>query len=75
MKTAIELRNRFFQEVGKHRIKRILVCSFAIAMVWLLADYVSGNLGVNLWHDIACLLLGIVLERILPWGKQSDGLR
>lgn len=75
MNLAIELRNRFFQEVGKHRMKRILVCSFGIAMVWLLADFISGNLSVNLWHDLACLLLGIVLERILPWGKQSDRVR
>lgn len=72
METARELRYRFFKQVGKSRIKRIVVCSFGIAMMWILADLISGNLSVNLWHDLLCLFLGIALERLLPWGKQPD---
>lgn len=66
------IRNSFFHEVGKSRIKRIIVCSFGIAMVWIMADIMSGSLSVNLWHDLLCLFLGIALEKILPWGKNSS---
>lgn len=66
-----EFRNLFFKEMGKKRVYRILTCSFVIALIWCFADVVSGSFEPNLFHDFICLCLGIIAERLIPWGKNS----
>ncbi|EOO44233.1 hypothetical protein CN553_12650 [Bacillus cereus] len=65
----IQIRNEFFKEMGSSRLKRVLFCTFFIANIWCFADLLSGSLSINLWHDLICLVLGIVSERLIPWGK------
>lgn len=71
MDNLITVRNATFFHLGQSRMKRIAVCSLGVAAVWCFADMLSGNLAVNLWHDVLCLAFGIVLERIIPWGKPN----
>ena len=68
-----EIRNAFFLELGKKRFTRIVVCTLVIATVWNFADTLSGSLAFNLWHDLICLCLGILAERLLPWNKTTSG--
>lgn len=65
-----EYRNYFFSEIGKKRLLRILFCSLVIALIWCFADWISGNLKPNLWHDLICFCLGVIAERLIPWGKK-----
>lgn len=67
--TLEEVRNLFFAEIGKKRFNRILFCGFVIAVIWCFADFRSGSLGVNPMDDFICLGLGVVAERLIPWGK------
>jgi hypothetical protein len=72
METVIEVRNELFRKIGKKRWKRILIVSLFISLVWCGVDYfVYNNLSVNYKHDIICLFLGVVGERIIPWGKSN----
>lgn len=71
MMDSLTFRQKAFNELGKSRIKRIAVCSLAIAAVWCLADFLSGSLSVNLWHDLLCLGLGVLTERLIPWGDAT----
>ena len=66
-------RDLFFLEVGKNRGTRILLCSFIIANVWIIADIMSGNVDNDLIDNLICLGLGVVAERIVPWGKSTEG--
>ncbi|WP_168898357.1 hypothetical protein [Bacillus sp. ISTL8] len=68
-KLLIHIRNEYFKELGKKRWKRALFCAFIIACIWSFADFLSGSLAPNLWHDLLCLVLGVIAERLLPWGK------
>lgn len=72
MKLLKAWRNAFFEEAGKKRITRILVCSFVLALIWTFADLKSGVFSVNPLDDLICLLLGIMSERLIPWGKASS---
>lgn len=72
MDNSLTFRQKAFNELGKSRIKRIAVCTFGIAAVWCLADSLSGSLSVNLWHDLLCLGLGILTERLIPWGTENE---
>lgn len=67
-----ERRSQVFQEIGKKRVLRILVLSLFIALVWCFADLLSGSLTVNYWHDVICLGFGIIIERLIPWGKSKQ---
>lgn len=70
---AIKLyRDMFFSELGKSRVSRILVVTFMVCIIWIIADLVSNNLGFNIMHDIGALIIGIVIELIIPWGKTSQ---
>lgn len=69
METLRLIRNQSFQEMGKKRVHRILACSLFIAIVWCFADFLSGNLKPNFRDDLICLGFGIVVERLIPWGK------
>lgn len=72
MQGLIRLRNEFFEMAGKSRFKRIAIISLFIALIWIGVDYfVYDNLTMNLKHDLIVLMLGIVVERLLPWGKMS----
>lgn len=72
MKTLIEFRNEFFKEMGKSRIKRILIIAFAIAVIWCGVDFfVHDSITMNLWHDLAVLVMAAIVERIIPWGKEK----
>jgi hypothetical protein len=72
MQFATEMRNEIFKTLGEKRWKRILIVSFFIGLVWCAVDYfVYNNLTVNYKHDIICLLLGGLGERIIPWGKTN----
>lgn len=62
-------RNLFFAALGMRRLNRILFCSFIFSAVWCLADFRSGNLKANLIDDIICIAMGIIAERLIPWGK------
>lgn len=64
-------RDTFFEQAGKHRIMRILLCAGAIGLVWMGVDIVNDTVHFNYWHDIGCLVAGVLVERILPWGKPS----
>ena len=66
------LRMLFYREVGKTRLGRIAMCTFIIGLIWIMADTISGSLSVNPYHDILCLGMGIVAERLIPWGKEDD---
>lgn len=66
-------RNVFFFETGRKRITRIIVCTFIIALIWIFADLLNGNLSFNPLHDLICLGLGVIGERIIPWGKSALG--
>ena len=68
------IRNSLFEQLGKKRWKRVLAIAFTIATIWIFADWVSGNLQPNLWHDALCLVFAIVVERLLPWGKPQQTL-
>lgn len=70
MTVLTEFRHQAFADFGKSRIKRIAFCTMVIAAVWFFADWLSGSLSVNLWHDVICLIFGIIAERIIPWGKE-----
>ena len=65
-------RNLFFAALGMRRFNRILFCGFVIALVWCFADFRSGNLKVNFIDDIICLGMGIIAERMIPWGKPQN---
>lgn len=65
-------RNESFKELGKSRIKRITMCGFVIASIWCFADYMSGSLGLKLRDDFICLVLAILAERCIPWGKEQQ---
>lgn len=71
MDLFIHLRSELFAEIGKSRIKRIAACTLAIGAVWCFADVLNGGLTVNLWHDLLCIALGVIAERLLPWGKTA----
>jgi hypothetical protein len=62
-------RNLFFAALGMRRFNRILACTFVIACIWCFADFRSGNLKANYIDDIICLGLGVIAERLIPWGK------
>lgn len=73
MNNLIIFRNEFFKSLGEKRFKRILVVTFFIALVWSGVDYfVYDNLTFNIKHDIICLLLGTLGERLIPWGKTTS---
>lgn len=63
------VRHSFFEYLGTKRYLRILFIAWVIAAIWIFADWRSGSLTVNLWDDLICLLLAIVAERLIPWGK------
>lgn len=63
------MREGIFEALGDKRWKRIVVIALFIALIWCFADWISGSLKPNLWHDIICLLLAVCIERLLPWGK------
>ena len=62
-------RNLFFAALGMRRLNRILSCIFIISLVWCFADLRTGNLKANLIDDIICIAMGIIAERLIPWGK------
>lgn len=64
-------RNQLFEMVGEKRWKRVALIALFIALVWCFADWISGSLEANYWHDLICLLLAIVIERLVPWGKEG----
>lgn len=63
------IRNSFFEMVGEKRWQRVALIALFIALVWCFADWISGNLKPNLWHDFICLVMALIIERLLPWGK------
>lgn len=69
METVRVIRNLFFQEVGSRRVYRILFCALVIALIWTFADWRSGNYNPMLLDDAICLVLGVIAERLLSWGK------
>lgn len=69
LNTMRDVRNLFFIGLGTKRVNRILFCGFVIAVIWCFADFRSGSLTVNYIDDIICLGMGIVVERLIPWGK------
>lgn len=62
-------RKEFFKEIGKNRFMRILFCSFTIAILWSFTDWIGGIYEPKLRDDLICLVLGIISERLIPWGK------
>lgn len=64
-------RNSFFEYFSEKRYRRILMISLFIAIIWIFADWKSGSLTVNYWDDLLCLLFGIIVERMIPWGKNN----
>lgn len=69
MKKLRHIRSEFFKEFGKKRYMRILFCSFTIAILWSFTDWLGGIYEPKLRDDAICLLLGIISERLIPWGK------
>lgn len=69
-----EFRNTVFEDLSEKRYKRILACIFFIAIIWIMADVISGSFEFRIvvWHDILCILLGITMEYIIPWGKDES---
>ena len=67
-----EFRDLFFIELGKTRFRRVITCIFLIGLVWNFADALNGSFSFNPLHDIICLILGVVVEFILPWGKRNS---
>lgn len=65
-------RNLFFAALSMRRFNRILFCGFVIALVWCFADFRSGNLKANYIDDIICFGMGIIAERLIPWGKPQN---
>lgn len=63
------VRNEVFKEFGKNRIIRILFCSFIVSILWSFTDWVGGIYEPKLRDDLICLVLGIISERLIPWGK------
>lgn len=63
------VRNQLFEMAGKKRWKRVALIALFIALVWCFADWISGNLKPNLWHDLICLVMAVIIERLIPWGK------
>lgn len=71
MSFLAEVRNEFFEKTGQSRFKRIIVIAFFIAMIWCGVDFfVHDKLTFNLWHDLSVVIIAILLELCLPWGKQ-----
>lgn len=68
-------RNLFFAVIGTKRFNRILFCGFIIACVWCFADFRSGNLQANYVDDIICFGMGVIAERLIPWGKPQNVVR
>lgn len=66
-----KFRNVFFKEVSKNRLLRILFCSFVIAILWCFTDWLGGIYEPKLRDDLICLVLGIISERLIPWGKSN----
>lgn len=66
------LRMLFYREAGSTRLGRIAMCTFVIGLVWIIADAISGSLSANPYHNALCLMMGVVAERLLPWGKEDD---
>lgn len=62
-----------WQNLSKARWKRVILLSGAVAVPWTAFDFFTDNITFNIWHDLTCLVIGIVLERILPWDKQTPG--
>ncbi|PLS19027.1 hypothetical protein CVD28_01080 [Bacillus sp. M6-12] len=72
MKLLQSVRNEFFKQTGKTRFKRTIVIAFFLASYWCGIDYfVHHELTMNLWHDISVVVLAIIVERCLPWGKEK----
>lgn len=65
------VRDSFFNYVEEKRIRRIILISWFIEIIWIFADWKSGNFTVNYWDDVICLIFGVIVERILPWGKDK----
>lgn len=72
MENLIEARNQFFEHFGQQRWTRIVVCVFVIASIWNISDLLSGKFTFNFSHEIIALVLGIVAERLIPWGKTEE---
>lgn len=67
--TSREVRSLFFAGLEARRLNRILFCGFVIAVIWCFADFRSGTISINPVDDFICLVLGIIAERLIPWGK------
>ncbi|WPQ60035.1 hypothetical protein [Paenibacillus polymyxa] len=68
------VRNQFFETAGKSRLKRILVIVFFLGAYWCGIDlFVHEGLTANLWHDFTVIILAVLVERCLPWGKVKAG--
>lgn len=64
-----EVRDTIFLHAGVYRETRILVITIAIASLWIFIDVVTDNYKINYWHDVCCIVLAVLIERLLPWGK------
>lgn len=69
---ARDLRNTFFNELSKRRLSRIVMCLWVIGLVWIFADIQSGNFNNSFKDNLICLVLGIIAERLIPWGKTTS---
>lgn len=66
-----EARDLLFLHAGVYRETRILVITTAIAFLWIFVDVVTDNYKINYWHDVCCIVLAVLIERLLPWGKRT----
>lgn len=69
MNVLKKYRNVFFEKIGRYRISRIFIISMAIGFIWDFADLMSNSYAFNGYHTLLCFLFGVIVERLLPWGK------
>lgn len=69
VKRLRRFRKVFFKTFGEERRSRVLVIYIFISDIWLLADLVSGSYNYNLLRELSFLLMAVIVERLLIWGK------
>lgn len=65
----------FFKEFEKKKVHRVLMITFFISIIWIISDLFNGNLSFKISDSLITLLLAVIVEHIIPWGKQKDPVR
>lgn len=70
-----DLRREFFDLYGKYPIVRIFICMLFVSIIWYFVEWFNGIEDYNqmtLLKVVVCLVLAIVIEQLIPWGKQDS---